>query len=437
MTLKYFPVLVINVAASMAFLFAALLPRWPQPLTLLAGVPLAYYHLIYLRPKAKHLASAAIDSVYYFGFLLTIAALAISAVEIAGAGPDLQHVLYKFAVGLLATGYAVLARIHLLSISGEAVDVSAESVLDTYIQRSRELVDNVEIAILRTSAFSQTVIQQASEMHTRASTLVNDSMLDAARAFGNELNTTLSSAREGIAEVRNLVSDAGFVSERVELAKLVTATIASSKDLNQALTEFATRSRAGAEGTLKLNEAVASLDGSINVLGTNLTQLVRPDGGLPSAVAAVQSVTAASAQNLASISETADAIKALANEIAEASAAFGKMGSFADSTSAQLESLGSVAKGFDSAIEGLSAVTGTTKTLASEISATTSTFPELSRRAQDLALQMQSVKDALAETSKELEADVTRSTKAASMLTESLTKVAQTIIDRTQERQRR
>src|SRR5437762_2216975 len=41
-----------------------------------AIAPLAYYHLFYLARRArKGLSAAAIDSVYYFGFLVTVAAL--------------------------------------------------------------------------------------------------------------------------------------------------------------------------------------------------------------------------------------------------------------------------------------------------------------------------------------------------------------------------
>src|SRR4051812_10893948 len=58
------------------------LDRWVA--VVLALAPLVYYHLFYLLPRAKQgLSQGAIDSVYYFGFLITVAALGVSAISVA------------------------------------------------------------------------------------------------------------------------------------------------------------------------------------------------------------------------------------------------------------------------------------------------------------------------------------------------------------------
>jgi hypothetical protein len=124
--------------------------RLPPWVAMLGGsAPLLYYHLAYLTPRAKKgLAQAAIDSVYYFGFLVTVAALAVSAVSLAvtdGKAP-LTEIAFQFGLGLLATGYSVFARLHLTSISTWVEEASPEAVLDRYVVRSRELVTNVELA---------------------------------------------------------------------------------------------------------------------------------------------------------------------------------------------------------------------------------------------------------------------------------------------------
>src|SRR4051812_11019570 len=73
------------------------LPQW---LGLAAALlPLAYYHLVWLTPAAKAgLSQAAVDSVYYFGFLITVAALGVSALTIAisGAAVSMNTVIYQF-----------------------------------------------------------------------------------------------------------------------------------------------------------------------------------------------------------------------------------------------------------------------------------------------------------------------------------------------------
>src|SRR6185369_2077168 len=118
---NFFSTLFICASTSFGLLVAATylqLPPWAGMLG--GGLPLAYYHLGYLLPRArKGLSHAAIDSVYYFGFLVTIAALGVSAVSLAvtGGKAPLNNIAFQFGLGLLATGYAVLARMHLTSIT--------------------------------------------------------------------------------------------------------------------------------------------------------------------------------------------------------------------------------------------------------------------------------------------------------------------------------
>ena len=133
--------------------------------------PLVYYHWFYLSPRAKKgLSQSAIDSVYYFGFLVTLAALGISAVAIAtsGAATNINTVVFQFGVGVFATGYAVIARMHLSSISSMQSTDSIEVIMDRYVKRSLELVENVEMAVVRTADFSNIVVSKTTEVTENA-----------------------------------------------------------------------------------------------------------------------------------------------------------------------------------------------------------------------------------------------------------------------------
>jgi hypothetical protein len=164
----YFKTLSVCMLISVLLLAATTFLHLPPWVALICGAaPLSYYHLGFLAPRAKSgLNQAAIDSVYYFGFLVTIAALGVSAVTVAlnGAAANVNTVVYQFGVGLFATGYAVVARMHLSSLASPLDAVSPEAIMDRYIKRSLDMVDNVDTAVVRLSDFSQTVMTKTSEV---------------------------------------------------------------------------------------------------------------------------------------------------------------------------------------------------------------------------------------------------------------------------------
>ena len=110
--------------------------------------PLFSYHIFYLAPKAKknELTQPAIDSVYYFGFLITVASLGLSAISIANSGDetDFNNVIFQFGVGLIATGYAVIARMHLISIRAQADAHNTEEAMESFIKKSMTLTQAVD-----------------------------------------------------------------------------------------------------------------------------------------------------------------------------------------------------------------------------------------------------------------------------------------------------
>ncbi|MEO7666175.1 MAG: hypothetical protein ABIU97_03985 [Dehalococcoidia bacterium] len=120
--------------AAVASLLLLLLGRTIPPtsplatlLTVMLSVsPLIWYHLGYLRPHLnKGLSQGAVDSVYYLGFLVTLASLGLAAAGHPRGEGAIEAILSKFALGLVATGYALLARIHLQSAAPDADDGDA------------------------------------------------------------------------------------------------------------------------------------------------------------------------------------------------------------------------------------------------------------------------------------------------------------------------
>ena len=120
-----------------------------SPLTALFGLlPLAIYHAWLWR--AESLTQQEIDSVYYFGFILTLTTLGLSAFGLANSGGsanDINSIGTQFALGLLATGYGLIARITLQGkrLSLDNVDEAFDRQLDQVGRLVREFGNTIDL----------------------------------------------------------------------------------------------------------------------------------------------------------------------------------------------------------------------------------------------------------------------------------------------------
>lgn len=91
---------------------------------LIAGIaPLVVYQINL--HKKELLSPAEIDSIYYFGFLITVITLVTTAISIAldTGKPNTQWILLQFGLGLVATGYSLFARLMLMSKAASQVEM--------------------------------------------------------------------------------------------------------------------------------------------------------------------------------------------------------------------------------------------------------------------------------------------------------------------------
>jgi hypothetical protein len=95
-----------------------------QWLGLIAGIAPLIIYQFNLRKKDL-LSPSEIDSIYYFGFLVTIITLVSTAIAIAVDvnPPKLQWILLQFGLGLVATGYALFARLLLMSKASSQIEM--------------------------------------------------------------------------------------------------------------------------------------------------------------------------------------------------------------------------------------------------------------------------------------------------------------------------
>lgn len=385
---NFFTMLRTCIVTSFVLLIVATVLHLPPWVAMLGGgIPLVYYHLGYLTPRAKlGLSQTAIDSVYYFGFLVTIAALGVSAVSLAVSGGKvpLNNIAFQFGLGLLATGYAVLARMHLTSISTWVDEVSPEAVLDRYVQRSRELVTNVELASTQFVELSNNLMTKSQQVAETARIATEKSMLEVARMFDEQLRGTLASARAGLTEIRGLVNETSFIQEREALVRSVKVTLDTVTALNKALDEFARRSSEGARTSQAVTVTSGALNDTLTTFHANLEKIGGKEGTM---LTSVQSLIEAQAV----VAESTHALGGVLGELGEMTGTFSGIGltfknikTLTAKANEQMEALVNSSERLDGATRHIAKSAEASTALADGLDRTAAAFPALQQRAEAL-----------------------------------------------------
>ena len=126
---------------------------------LFGSLPLTVYFVILLLCR-KSLTKLNIDSIYYFGFLVTIISLALSAAKFdLGNNVDgsLNVIIDQFSVGLIATGLALVYRL----------------ILQTMAEGKEDLVDNINTQTIAIQKFREEVGKMFYEFENASKSLTN------------------------------------------------------------------------------------------------------------------------------------------------------------------------------------------------------------------------------------------------------------------------
>jgi len=316
---------------------------WPPILTLpLAIAPLWCYHVKVLLPRVKDgLPQAAIDSVYYFGFLVTVAALSVSALLVGfrGAAQSMDLVVLHFGTGLFATAYAVVARMHLQSRAAEATEINIEQVMDTYVAKSSELVKNVETASAQLAAFSREIVTRTIEAAELTRLAANEKMLNVAEEFSAHMSETLENARQGVHDFRVVMNSTAFAAERKQYTQSMSETVAATSSLNKVLAELITKTREEVNAsqlniTAKTNSALR-----LGEFASQVQAFAGPKGAMAQSAAALHSITDGMTQATHAIAGTVNGIEQVVANVDDGSAALKTIRTLSKRAADQLDML--------------------------------------------------------------------------------------------------
>lgn len=198
-----------SVTAALALTFLSIFVRVPMPVAI--GCELAplgyYYYTLRQRALTESLSQTAIDSIYYFGFIITIFALAASVFRVYwfGFGNDLVAVVGHFAVGLLATGLALVFRM-LLTAQTEALNAKdlGESIED-YIRRVNQVVTTVEASAANFEGLAQSLQTRTEKVISAAHQSFSTSLVESSQVFQEQIKQIIGKADEAVREFHGTV----------------------------------------------------------------------------------------------------------------------------------------------------------------------------------------------------------------------------------------
>jgi len=253
------------------------------PVSVFVGalVPLIWYHTMFLRPRAADgLPQPAIDSVYYYGFLITIGALGATAVNLSlhGIGDDFAPVAFQFGLGLLATGYAVWARVHLTASTKILDEEELRLIMSQQIAQSRELLSNVELASSSFEAYASTLLQRTEQFAADAEARTRSSIDAAIKAFSDGVAAMSEQGQVALADLRGVVNDVTFGAEREALRNSVTSMVETVTELSQSLDRLRSSSSAGAGSVGEFAGSLERVNAGAATAAERLEPLGREDG---------------------------------------------------------------------------------------------------------------------------------------------------------------
>lgn len=386
---KMLLLMLLSVAILVATTFMLHLP--PLVALPLAIGPLCFYHIRVLLPRARDgLTTTTIDSVYYFGFLVTVAALSVSALLVGfrGAAQSMDAVVLHFGTGLFATAYAVVARLHLQSRVSQVSEVSLEEVMDKYVIKSSELVKNVEAASVRLTSFSREIVSKTIEAAELTRLAANEKMLNVAEEFSTQMSETLESARQGVHEFRIVLNSTAFANERKQYTDSLKETVMATSSLNKALAELISKTRE--EVTLSKQNISATTDLTLRLseLASQVGTFGAPEGVMAQSTAALQGATDIVTRATGAIAGTVSELEKILVNVDDSSAALKTIGTLSKRTADHLDALNQSSKRAAEAATHLGDLGDSTKVLVRRVKALDTVVETLSGTTGALAANL-------------------------------------------------
>lgn len=241
-----------------------------------AFLVIVFYH-IFLFLRVKELNNDEIDTVYYLGFLVTLLAMAATIIKLANNIVNTDEKLIvemciNFGIGLCATGYALLARMHLL-LSPKYQDnenLNLENLEEKISESIHTIISKINMASDEFSSLTKSLQDNLISSNERG-------ILQISRAFDNFSSIAENASieiSERIAGMQKSVNNFDIDDKQRKINMSLINLVDSLKASVSSLDGFSTRVDIGKEkfqnltsGVLSANNALVLTSEKMNTVG--------------------------------------------------------------------------------------------------------------------------------------------------------------------------
>lgn len=384
---QYFPKLIKLLGVSTAIFILSLAPAAPPYLSILGIGPLIYYHLKILAPATREgLSATGIDSVYYFGFLITVVALAISAIHIAGSAEQtsISTVVFHFGLGLFATGYAVFARMHLNSLAPSVGAFTEEQVMDRYVQRSAQLIEHIETSTAKLSTFATEIIARTAATAETIQQTAEQNMRRTSEIFANDISEILDDVHAAMNDIQQLLTDPSAQAARVRFATELRETYQASSQLSASMGELAKRTAEESQQRADTVSATKNLALHLQDFSRKVQALGAADGPIAASAQTLGDVSGGLVSSSRTVIGALAELKEVGRLVQDTGPTFVKMRTITRKATEQLETLAEATDHLRAAGENVQFVSDASAALNGELARMCDILPALGASGQKL-----------------------------------------------------
>jgi len=347
----------------------------------LSCAPLLYYHVVVLWWRTNgELTSTEIDSVYYFGFLITIFSLAAGVYSFksanANAGQE-DTLLSQFAVGIVATAYAVFARMHLAGRSDGISVGDPQERLAELVYRNDELITKLSVAGHVADELARNLSSARDQIPRQTATELAAALTDIRREFNAGLADSLSSLAASTAQINDSLSKSAELTGKNGIVPALNEVVHSMQSLAKGTSSAADASLELATAMSMTGNDVVSLRGVVSSSRVEFEALRGVGDTLRSFDAAASASAAAVGEAATELVRVANDLRGVGDAVSTAPRTMKRLADQVVRTSEGMDYLAEVAAKIAAAADGLSRASESTQSLTIGVERVIQVTPKL------------------------------------------------------------
>jgi len=234
-------------------------------------IPIILYHYALILQRTTkvgktHLTDAEIDSVYYFGFVITLITLIAAVFTLGTTSGEInpKTIGIQFGLGLFVTGYALIGRLH-LQVTNES-DLEPEDAYANYVDRVNSLLGRVDLAYADLDELLKRLVDRL------RTTLETESRENSSR-ITRQVEDSFAPLLAACQQLASQIGEDGLRNDIESMRTVVTSTNRTFKTFDTRLQTLADQTEQSTQPIAKLGDALAACERGSSELASVLNSL--------------------------------------------------------------------------------------------------------------------------------------------------------------------